>query len=87
MSLSISPDRSKALISATSGETQILDLLELGLFATVTGHEGAVVFSEFSPDGSCFVTTSADGTARLWPVDPAAAARERLPEILLVPGR
>ncbi len=87
MSLSISPDRSKALVSATSGQTQVWDLGEPALFATVTGHDGAVVFSEFSPDGSCFVTTSADGTARLWPVDPAAAARERMPEILAVRER
>ena len=29
-------------------------------------HDGEIIWAEFSPDGSCFVTASFDGTARVW---------------------
>ncbi len=34
--------------------------------AVLVGHTGGVNHAAFSPDGSCIVTTSDDGTARLW---------------------
>jgi WD40 repeat protein/serine/threonine protein kinase len=34
--------------------------------ATLTGHDWIVTCVAFSPDGSCFVTGSQDGTARIW---------------------
>lgn len=36
------------------------------------GHKGLVTAVEFSPDGLEFVTTSGDGTAKLWSVAPKA---------------
>jgi WD40 repeat protein/class 3 adenylate cyclase len=38
----------------------------------LTGHGGPVSFVEFSPDGTKLATTSQDGTAKLWNVEPAA---------------
>ncbi len=32
----------------------------------LVGHEGTVSSAAFSPDGTCVVTASSDGTARLW---------------------
>ena len=34
--------------------------------AVLQGHEGAVLWAAFSPDGTKVVTGSSDGTARLW---------------------
>jgi WD40 repeat protein len=42
------------------------------------GHRGTVEWGAFNPDGTWAVTTSRDGTARIWPTDPVAVAR-RLP--------
>jgi hypothetical protein len=36
----------------------------------------------FSPDGRQVLTGSADGAARLWPVDPLESARSRKPRDL-----
>ena len=36
------------------------------LEAQLTGHEGAVLSADFSPDGTRLVTASEDGTARVW---------------------
>ena len=37
--------------------------------ARLEGHQGPVIMGRFSPDGTRIVTTSADGTARLWHSD------------------
>ena len=39
------------------------------LFATLAGHNAAVLCAAFSPDGKAIVTTSEDTTARIWNVD------------------
>ena len=46
------------------------------------GHRGTVEWGAFNPDGTWAVTTSRDGTARIWPTDPVAVAK-RLPLRLL----
>jgi WD40 repeat protein len=51
-------------------------------YFTLTGHRDAVTSAAFSPDGRQVVTTSWDGTARLWPVDPLPLAVARKPREL-----
>ncbi|HZN40619.1 MAG TPA: protein kinase [Planctomycetota bacterium] len=46
------------------------------------GHRGTVEWGAFNPDGTWAVTTSRDGTARIWPTEPVALAK-RLPLRLL----
>ncbi len=84
--MDVSPDGSRLLVSSTDGRTLLWDLTDDSLWATVEGHDGAVLFAAFSPDGSCFATGSADGTVRLWPMDPEAAARASRPERIRAPG-
>ena len=50
---------------ASSNEFHIFDW-RLGLSADALGHSGAITTVEFSPDGSRVLSSSTDGTARLW---------------------
>ncbi len=84
--MDVSPDGARLLVSSTDGRTLFWDLADRSAWAVVAGHAAAVTYSAFSPDGSCFVTTSVDGTARLWPTDPEKYARANLPQILRVPA-
>jgi WD40 repeat protein len=36
---------------------------------TLKGHATSVNFASFSPDGSRIITTSNDGTAKIWETD------------------
>ncbi|MBI84238.1 MAG: hypothetical protein CMJ81_13635, partial [Planctomycetaceae bacterium] len=45
-------------------------------------HTDSVLSAEFSPDGQRIVTSSADKTARIWPLDPVAAAQAHKPREL-----
>lgn len=45
------------------------------LVRTYAGHQADVTSAAFSPNGEMFVTGSGDGSARLWPMPPAAARR------------
>jgi WD40 repeat protein/DNA-binding SARP family transcriptional activator len=54
--LAFSPPQGVARVYSTSGE----ELMAL------RGHGGRVYYANYSPDGSLIVTTSLDGTARLW---------------------
>jgi hypothetical protein len=45
-------------------------------------HRDAVKSAELTPDSKAILTTSWDGTARLWPTDPLLLARARQPREL-----
>jgi tetratricopeptide (TPR) repeat protein len=46
---------------------------------TLRGHEGSVTLAVLSPNGEQVLTTSEDGTVRVWPVDPLRFARKNNP--------
>lgn len=48
-------------------------------FLTIAAHDMPVRFTEFSPDGRWLLSSSVDGTAKLWSADPVGLARSRLP--------
>jgi WD40 repeat protein len=82
LSMDVSRDGTLMLAAATDGTTLLWSTADGSPWASVEGHGGPVLFAAFTPDGSGFLTASADGTARVWPTDPAAAARERQPEVI-----
>jgi WD40 repeat protein len=51
-------------------------------FLTLRGHRGPINSSAFSPDSRFVLTASDDGSSRLTPVDPLAAAAARRPREL-----
>ncbi len=62
-----SPDGSKILIVAHNDNLVRLWNSDSGkLMVVLTGHQGPVTHATFSPDGQRILTSSMDGTARLW---------------------
>jgi WD40 repeat protein len=60
----LSGDRPQViLLQETSSGVQIRELM---------GHEDVLSDAAFSPDGKSMITSSADGTVRLWPVHPVS---------------
>ncbi|WHT16157.1 trypsin-like peptidase domain-containing protein [Crossiella sp. CA-258035] len=51
---------------APETRTRLLGTVTTPLRATITGHTGSVGAVAFSPDGTSLVTSSSDGTVRLW---------------------
>jgi WD40 repeat protein/serine/threonine protein kinase len=62
----ISPDGRIAAVGGS--KLRLLEFPSLEVIATLEGHTGAVLSTIFSPDGRLLLTSSADGTARLWDV-------------------
>jgi len=60
----ISPDGRYAVLGG--GELLLLEFPSLNVVKTLAGHTGAVLSAAFSPDGARLLTSSEDGTARLW---------------------
>ena len=63
----ISPDGRYAVIGGS--QLRLLKFPSLEVVKTLAGHTGAVLSAAFSPDSRLLLTSSADGTARLWEVD------------------
>lgn len=67
------------MTASLDGSASLQRLPELQLDFALHGHEGFVLCCAISPDGQHLATGGADGTVRLWPRDPLAAARSRRP--------
>ena len=92
-----SPDGAYLVTAGAGGEALLWDLAPLGKepapgmvprltpCASLAGHQGLVLYAEFSPDGRQVATASTDGTARLWSV--AKGAPVGAPRILHHGGR
>ena len=68
ISLAFSPT-GKYLVSAGANEAYVWDVALWAKRHSLTEQTGSVVDIAFHPDGKLFVTSSRDGTARLWNVE------------------
>jgi WD40 repeat protein len=68
LSAAFSRDGRRVLTASRDGTARIWDSQSGRLFATLSGHQGAVTSAAFSSDGKHIVTSSSDRTARVWPV-------------------
>lgn len=57
-----------------NGEVYLWDALNGALIYELTGHESTVYDIAFSPDGQSLLTSSSDGTARIWDVSSGTQA-------------
>ncbi len=73
--LAFSPDTSWL---ATGGGSVSLWPLARTYPRVLRGHEGAIAMLAFTPDGTRIVSTSADGSVRVWPLDNSSGERSRV---------
>ena len=66
--IAYSPDGTLLAVASTIG-IWLYDALTGAEIALITGHEGAVLSVDFSPDGSTLVSGSTDEMIRLWDVE------------------
>ncbi len=77
--------RGERVVTSSEDMTAIVREASTGEpLARLAGHTAAVLSARFSVDDGPLriITASADGTARIWPLDPVAAALERQPRAL-----
>jgi WD40 repeat protein len=83
--LTISADGEKLAVGYSDGEVRLLDSTG-ELIRTLRGHSDRVSALAFTPDGRRLVTSSRDGTARVWDVGTGADAdfaRDRWPNNII----
>ncbi|NNK49551.1 MAG: WD40 repeat domain-containing protein [Gemmatimonadetes bacterium] len=74
LALDFSPDGQQLAVTtgssaaALQGEVKLLDLTTGDWAGAFQGHEGPVTGAEFSPGGGTLITSSMDGTIRIWDV-------------------
>ncbi|WP_370086386.1 WD40 repeat domain-containing protein [Ekhidna sp.] len=64
--LDISPDGNTLAIGRDRGDIVLWDIPNKNLIRIISGHQSTVTDIQFSPDGGLLLTTSRDGTARIW---------------------
>jgi eukaryotic-like serine/threonine-protein kinase len=79
-----SPDGTLALSGSLDGTVYVRSSIDGTPVARLAGHSGAVLDASFSRDAGPLrvLTTSADGSARVWPLDPLPPAKARRPRAL-----
>jgi WD40 repeat protein len=70
------------LVTAAGSEARIWSAADGREWLTLHGPRSSVSSAAFSPDSRFVLTTAADGTARVWPVDPLPLAEARRPREL-----
>jgi WD40 repeat protein len=68
ISLAINPSSTLVAVGLADGKILLVDLKEMRVLSTLTGHRGPVEHLAFSPDGIYLVSSSTDGTLRSWGV-------------------
>ena len=68
-------DSKLALTASRDGTVSLFDPSSGKLFSLIHASDVAVVDACFSPDGTQVLTAAADGSVRIWPVDPLAIAQ------------
>jgi WD40 repeat protein len=66
VSLAFNPASTLVAVGFADGTIQLIDLENLKLISTLTGHQDAVIHLAFSADGLLLVSRSLDGTVRTW---------------------
>jgi WD40 repeat protein len=79
-----SPDGKLALSGSLDGTVYVRSALDGTPVARLAGHRRAVLDASFSRNAGPLrvLTASADGTARVWPIDPLLPAKARQPRAL-----
>ncbi len=68
ISMEFSPDGKMLALGMTNYDIMLADYEFLSVFTTLEGHTGYVTSITFLPDASLLISTSMDGTTRLWGV-------------------
>lgn len=76
--LDIGPNRNTLAIGRDRGDVILWDIPKKELIRIISGHQSTVTDIQFSPDGKLLLTTSRDGTARVWDLNDS----RKLPIIL-----
>ena len=64
--LDISPDGNTLAIGRDRGDVILWDIPNKNLIRIISGHQSTVTDIQFSPKGDLLLSTSRDGTARIW---------------------
>jgi WD40 repeat protein len=75
-------DGKQVATGGKEGTARLWDAATGQELATWKGHKSWVQFVSFSPDGRWVLTENQNGLCRIWPVDPLAAAQDRIPRNL-----
>ena len=67
--VAIDPAGTMLIVASTDRIARLYDLETLDVRSELRGHTDGIIDATFSPDGRRVVTTSDDGTARVWSVD------------------